>query len=279
MTSHHQSRTTSPHAYLPPIIRHAVDWYYHCLHPYIHVENEYQLNTLPEPVIFAANHNTSFETVILALYLLHRRDGKKVSFLVDWMYQYLPIVGWLMKHIDAIYGYNKPSTISFINRFRKSPETQKVTLVCIRYLRDRRNVVIFPEGTRNTHPYQLKRGRKGIGDIVLQTGVPVIPIGIDFPSRMMRGKIPRFGRIIFRFGSIMDFRTAIQSYCQKTAHEALCRHEQRKLYHQTISDITHKIMNEIAVLSGKCFSYATAQQSPQNELIKNTTEEKLIWYG
>ncbi|MBN2012068.1 1-acyl-sn-glycerol-3-phosphate acyltransferase [candidate division KSB1 bacterium] len=178
--------------YIGPFLLGMVKLCYHIIGSLIMVENKHRLINLPEPIIIAANHNSSFETSLLAHFLMQYRNGKKVSFLTDWMYQHAPINDWLMNQLDPIFVYNKPSTISFINRFRKSSDPKYACNKCIRYLQNNLSIVILPEGTRNRNPNRLKVGRRGIGEIILQTSISVLPSGTNFPVRIEHGKIPKF---------------------------------------------------------------------------------------
>lgn len=222
----------------------------------IETENEDVLENLSEPVIFAANHNNEYETFLLAAYLLIHRKGKRVGFLIDWMYRYIPVFGWMLNKADPVYVYNKPARISWLNRFRKDPVKNNVICQCISRIRQNQSLAIFPEGTRNPDPLHLKRGRKGIAEIALITGVPVLPIGIDFPKRITKGEIPRFGPIIFRFGNPLSFDEEYQLFQE---HKVLGQIEDAR-YDKTLgvrlcSSVHHRIMTEISQLSGKSYPF------------------------
>jgi 1-acyl-sn-glycerol-3-phosphate acyltransferase len=45
-----------------------------------------------------------------------------------------------------------------------------------------RAVGIFPEGEVNKDPRRLLRGRRGAARLSLETGAPVVPMGIRFPG-------------------------------------------------------------------------------------------------
>ena len=111
----------------------------------IKVEQEENLLYSLDPLIFAFNHNCSFETFFTAVYLIYKRNGKKITFISDWIYGRLPVIGWLFKHLDPIYVYNKQSTLAAVNR-RKDPPPEKTTwLQCLDRLENRRSLGIFPE--------------------------------------------------------------------------------------------------------------------------------------
>ena len=63
----------------------------------------------------------------------------------------------------------------------------------------------YPEGTRSPDG-RLYRGRSGLGWLVLNTGVPVIPIAMSGTRRMMPpGKLPRPAKIEIKIGKPMEF--------------------------------------------------------------------------
>src|SRR5215217_5981237 len=76
----------------------------------------------------------------------------------------------------------------------------------IRLLRQGRLLGIYPEGTRSPDG-RLYKGKTGVARIVLQAGVPVVPVGmIDtqfVPSRFF--KIPTMRRPKIRIGKPLDF--------------------------------------------------------------------------
>src|SRR5271156_2778595 len=63
----------------------------------------------------------------------------------------------------------------------------------------------YPEGPRSPDG-RLYRGRSGLGWLVLNTGVPVIPIAMSGTRRMMPpGKLPRPAKIEIKIGKPMEF--------------------------------------------------------------------------
>jgi 1-acyl-sn-glycerol-3-phosphate acyltransferase len=67
-------------------------------------------------------------------------------------------------------------------------------------------VALYPEGTRSTDG-RLYKGRTGVAFLALQTGAPVVPVGLVGTDKAMPvgGKIPRLSaRITVRFGEPLD---------------------------------------------------------------------------
>ncbi len=216
---------------------------------WITVEHEQRLERLPEPAIFVFNHNCSYETLLVACFLLSRRDGRPISFVIDWMFSRIPLVGWLFRQMDPVLVYNKPSTIPWWNRERDRQPRQSIIAQCLNRLQNGQSIGVYPEGTRNRDPLQLQRARKGIGQIVLASGAPVIPIGIDFPQRINKG-IPHWGPLILRIGEPLRF-TAPASDSQSSGPAT---DQRRQTIHRS-AVITHQIMVSLAELSGKSYPF------------------------
>ena len=67
-------------------------------------------------------------------------------------------------------------------------------------------VALYPEGTRSTDG-RLYKGRTGVAFLALQTGAPVVPVGLIGTDRVMPvgAKMPSFSeRITVRFGEPLD---------------------------------------------------------------------------
>ena len=65
---------------------------------------------------------------------------------------------------------------------------------------------IYPEGTRSRDG-RLYRGRTGVAQLVLTTGVPVVPVGLIGTERLqpVGARLPRIARVTLRFGQPLDF--------------------------------------------------------------------------
>jgi len=211
--------------------------------------------TGPDPCIFAFNHNCFFESVLVPSFLTWRRQGRKINFISDWMYQHFPIVGWVLKQTDPIYSYHKPARLKFLNRYRPKTGQRTVYQECIDRLKRGNCIGIFPEGTRNFNPVSLLKGQKGIGYIVLNTSAPVVPGGIDFPLRRNRGKIPKLGAMILRWGDPMKFNQERFLFRVISTVPDLEPRERQLIIHYLASKITYQIMIELANLSGKNYPF------------------------
>ncbi|ABB24112.1 lysophospholipid acyltransferase family protein [Pelodictyon luteolum] len=208
------------------------------------------LGNLPgdgRPYIFAFNHNNSAEALMVPIFFIYHMGGRTISFVIDWMYGRVPVLGKLMGMIDPVYVYNKRSTLSWIESSRPVRMAEDTVERCCRKIASGRSIGIFPEGRRNRNADALAKGKSGIGHIALTTGAPVIPVGIDFPLRIQKGRIPILGRTIIRVGTPIDFTL------QSEAYRAVKKEEQGGVQRRAAlaNEVTHRVMHCLADLSGK----------------------------
>ncbi len=230
---------------------------------FIRVENGDGLITEPDPLIFVFNHNNYWETVVVGAYLMHRRPGKKMAFICDWMFGQIPLVRWFFKRIDPIYTYSKKARFASLNQQKHPADGEAVCRACLARLQNRQSLGIFPEGARNPDPDNLRRGRKGVGEIVLRSGAPVLPVGLDFPRRRQNGRIPLFSPMILRFGRPLTFTGEGAAHLAIVREPRLSPLERRKLHVLLSAGVTHAIMLELARLSGKDYPFPPPTFSPQ----------------
>lgn len=118
-------------------------------------------------VIIVAPHTSSWDFVIgvaakLALGLRIGYLGKHTLF--------RPPLGWLMRALGGIPVHRRTST-------------ETVQQVVDRFATERQMVLaLSPEGTRR----KVERWRSGFWHIAHGAGVPIVPVGLDFPTRTIR---------------------------------------------------------------------------------------------
>jgi 1-acyl-sn-glycerol-3-phosphate acyltransferase len=215
--------------------------------PLIRVEGAERLERTGAPAIFAANHNNYLESIILPCVLM-LLTGRKVSFFVHWMFKDFPFIGWLVRFIDPIWVWTKSARFTFGKR-QRPPNGDRAVIEAVRRFRSGTSLGIFPEGARNHHPYELLRPRRGLGEIALRCGGPVIPVGIDFKRRIGLGKIPALGKMIIRFGPFLDLAD------ESAAWKKFEANPDRSVVRRTLAELTRsvndKAMRAIAGLCGK----------------------------
>jgi 1-acyl-sn-glycerol-3-phosphate acyltransferase len=76
----------------------------------------------------------------------------------------------------------------------------------VRILRDGGAFAIYPEGTRSLDG-MLHRGRTGVARLALETGAPVVPVGLIGTDKVqpVGKKMPKVVPVTARFGKPLDF--------------------------------------------------------------------------
>lgn len=136
-----------------------------------------------DPFILALNHSIRREAVLVPALLFLHRNGRFIHFFSDWNNLLIPGYGLLIARAGTITVTRKPARPAFLNAlmplFRHPvPAMERAR----RHLAAGRPVGIFPEGTVNRDPSRLLPPRVGMARLALETGVPVVPVGIRFPD-------------------------------------------------------------------------------------------------
>ncbi|NTV01463.1 MAG: 1-acyl-sn-glycerol-3-phosphate acyltransferase [Chlorobiaceae bacterium] len=203
--------------------------------------------------IFALNHNNSFESLFVPVLLMFLLGGRQVSFVIDWMYGHLPVVGWLMRQIDPVFVHSKPSKLAFLER-RRVRTRQDVVRRCLLRLFQGGSIGIFPEGKRNHDPGVMLKAKPGVGHIALRSGAPVIPVGIRFPASARLGRTPYAGRMEVRFGAPIRFTSLSAAY-------RLALDEGRRTDAARMADTAAgEVMLAVAGLCGKAYPHEMQRQ-------------------
>ena len=199
------------------------------------VEGEEHLQMNNDPMIVVLNHSQKLEALTVPGILIYLRGGRMIHFLADWNFCLVPGV-WLFYHYGQVITIaRKPAKPRFLNVFKplftsREPGFSRAQTA----LEEGRSVGIFPEGTTNRHPTKLLKGFSGAAQLSLQTQVPILPIGIQFPDHDKTKPIPEWIPMALKIGSPMK--------PQKT--EGKPKLEEIRAWHR-------QIMAAIADLSGK----------------------------
>jgi 1-acyl-sn-glycerol-3-phosphate acyltransferase len=137
-----------------------------------------------DPFILVANHASRREAVLLPTVLMLHRGGRLIHFLADWNFRLIPGVGFFYRRTGTITVTNKPARPRVLNLLKPLFDEPVPALERARaHLLAGRSVGVFPEGTVNRDPSRLLAGRAGAAQLSLETGLPVVPVGIRFPQR------------------------------------------------------------------------------------------------
>jgi 1-acyl-sn-glycerol-3-phosphate acyltransferase len=138
-------------------------------------------------VILAANHKSFLDPFVIGVcvrrpvYFVAKRE------LFDRRWQ-----GWLLNALGAF-------------PVRRGESDEEMLETAKHILRRGDVVVIFPEGTRIRTPDELGQAKRGVGRLVLETGVPVVPIALTGTERARRGWRIRPVKVRVRFGPALRY--------------------------------------------------------------------------
>lgn len=195
-----------------------------------------------DPFILALNHGTRLEALLVPPLLFLLRRGKRIHFMADWNFRMIPGVGLLYRRAGVITVSRKLARPSFLNLLKPlfadsiSPAEQ-----ARKHLAAERSVGVFPEGTVNRDPLRLLRGRVGAARLSLETGIPIVPVGLRFPTMPRGAAIPEGSPMSIEIGPPLMPSTAA-----KPAYAAIWA------WHG-------QIMTEIARLSGKSWEFGAQE--------------------
>ena len=155
------------------------------------VHGLHHIRTAGDPFILAANHGTRRESLLVPALLLLHRGGRRVHFLADWGFRLIPGVGLIYARAQVVTVLRKSARPRLLNVLKPLYERPLRPFEQARaHLLAGRSIGIFPEGAVNRDPERLLRGRRGAARLSLETGVPVVPMGIRFPTVARGQPIP-----------------------------------------------------------------------------------------
>lgn len=153
---------------------------YFCRNKLVSVEGPLQHLESDQPIIVALNHNQRLETLIVEAALFMIREGRPIHFLADWNFMLVPFVASLYRRAETIIVTSKDNKIKPLNYLK--PYYAKSSFErALEKLSIGGAIGFFPEGTMNRDPNRLMYGRSGAVHLSIQSGVPILPIGIRFP--------------------------------------------------------------------------------------------------
>jgi 1-acyl-sn-glycerol-3-phosphate acyltransferase len=135
------------------------------------------------PAVYAAKHQSAWETLFLSRYLHFPAFVLKQELLS------IPLFGWFLKKAGMIAVDRKAGASALRSMARQATET----------LESGRSILIFPEGTR-VAPGQSKPYQPGVAALYTQQKVPVVPVALN--SGLFWGRrafIKKPGTIVVEF--------------------------------------------------------------------------------
>jgi 1-acyl-sn-glycerol-3-phosphate acyltransferase len=201
-----------------------------------------------DPFILAANHSTRLEAILLPALLFLLRHGRRIHFMADWNFRMIPGVDLLYRRAGAITVARKPARPRLLNLAKPLfADTISPMEQARQHLISGRSIGVFPEGTVNRDPLRLLRGRHGAARLSLETGVPVVPVGLRFPTVPRGAMIPEGSPMSIEVGEplIPPPMTITPAYASLWA------------WHE-------RVMTAISGLSGKSWEFSAQEASHEN---------------
>jgi 1-acyl-sn-glycerol-3-phosphate acyltransferase len=147
------------------------------------------------PVILAANHLSFIDSVVIPMVV-----PRRVSFLAKAEY----FTGTGVKGSLSRWFF---SSLGHVPVHRGKGRDARAALDTAAEILARGDAfAIYPEGTRSLDG-MLHRGRTGVARMALESGAPVVPVGIIGTDKVqpVGSKIPKIVPVTIRFGEPLDF--------------------------------------------------------------------------
>ena len=133
--------------------------------------------------ILGMNHSQKAEAIIIPATMFFYRQGKKIHFLSDWNFQLIPIVSYIIRRSEVITLTRKSAKPKFLNIFKPYFDLPEPPFdVAKKKLAANASVGVYPEGTVNRNPHCLLKGYSGMARLSIESGRPIVPVGISFPN-------------------------------------------------------------------------------------------------
>ena len=201
-----------------------------------------------DPFILAINHSTRREAILLPGLLFLLRHGRRIHFMADWNFRMIPGLDLLYRRAGAITVARKPARPRFLNLMKPLfTDTVSPMEQARQHLISGRSIGVFPEGTVNHDPLRLLRGRHGAARLSLETGAPIVPVGLRFPTVPRGAAIPEGSPMSIEIGPpLIPPAAAIPpAYANFWAWDV-------------------RIMTTIGRLSGKSWEFSAEEASDEN---------------
>ncbi|MGH9373794.1 MAG: lysophospholipid acyltransferase family protein, partial [Vicinamibacterales bacterium] len=193
----------------------------------VKVEGLEHLNALSGPALFAANHQSHFDTPVILMSLPPR-----------WRYRLAPAMAkeFFKAHFHPEQFSRNAWLANSLNYYLASlffnafplPQREAGTRQTLRYIGELvtagYSVLIFPEG-RRTDEGEIAAFRPGVGMIAARLQVPVVPVRLEGVDRILhqRWKFPRRGTARVAFGRPMTLEGGDYARLAAQVEEAVRR--------------------------------------------------------
>ncbi|GAB77095.1 1-acyl-sn-glycerol-3-phosphate acyltransferase [Austwickia chelonae] len=172
------------------------------------------------PVIIAANHLSFFDSIILPI-----TSPRPITFLAKAEY----FTGTGLSGAWNRFFFTAVGAIP-VDR-EEARAAQKSLDLALGVLADQRVFGIYPEGTRSRDG-RLYRGHSGIGHLVLESGAPVVPVGLRGTERIqpVGASFPRPAKVEVHFGRPLYLREKYSGKPRGTARREIADEVMRAIH-------------------------------------------------
>ncbi|HEX3773796.1 MAG TPA: lysophospholipid acyltransferase family protein [Polyangiaceae bacterium] len=202
-------------------------WIHHCTKYLRHVHGSDRLPELraDQSFILVANHRSFFDLYVVFGDLVHRGLKHRIVFPVRSKFFYDNPLGLFVNGVMSFFAMYPP-----LFRERKKAFLNPLALEELAFLLRRGGMFagIHPEGTRkrDDDPYTFLPAQRGVGKVIQDARVPVIPVFInglinDLPKQVT-SNFDRSGREIFVvFGKPIEFGDLLDQAKSPKVHQAI----------------------------------------------------------
>jgi 1-acyl-sn-glycerol-3-phosphate acyltransferase len=166
-------------------------------------------NTRDESFIIVANHRSFFDLYVVTGYLVFRGLTQRIVFPVRSKFFYDKPLGFVVNGVMSFFAMYPP----IFRERERAPLNVAALDEVVRLLKRGGTVVgLHPEGQRNKtdDPYALLPAQSGVGRIVHDARVPVVPVFInglhnDLPRQLAGNLSGTSDPVVLAFGAPIDF--------------------------------------------------------------------------
>lgn len=203
-------------------------WIYVCTKRLLRIHGFARLPRLTQEdsFIFVSNHRSFFDLYVITMVLLKNGWRQRIVFPVRSNFFYDSYTGLFVNGIMSFFAMYPP-----LFRDKKKAFVNVASLQELSYLIRRGGAFVgmHPEGTRNTNedPLEFLPAQPGVGKIIREARVPVIPVFINglLPNDLKRQVLSNFdgsGRPInVVFGEPIDFSEEFEQKSSPKLHRAI----------------------------------------------------------
>ncbi|MGC4090353.1 MAG: lysophospholipid acyltransferase family protein [Polyangiaceae bacterium] len=202
-------------------------WIHHCTK---HLRHVYGIERLPklsreQSFLLVCNHRSFFDLYVVFGELVRRGLPQRIVFPVRSKFFYDNPLGLFVNGVMSFFAMYPPI---FRERQKLPLNVASIDELCWLLRRGGFFAGFHPEGTRklDDDPYSLLPAQRGVGKIIREAQVPVIPVFInglinDLPEQV-KSNFTRTGRkIVVVFGAPIDFGEQLSAPSTAKLHQAL----------------------------------------------------------